>query len=190
MVEEVAETLNGEVFNDFVRRLVKNFENAGLDYAFTGALASSFYGVPRTTTDVDVVVVVAQNHWKDKLVSALRNASIMVDEKKIEKAVRSNYRIAEFRDSRSAYSVDIILSEDKIETRTGSIASIKTFFQIPEDLILAKLRMIKVTMPEERTLKDKEDIKAIIKFTKVDVEAVKSRARQDSTISLLEAVLS
>ncbi len=43
-------------FIEFAKRLAEAFENAGLDYAFTGALAVSFYGLPRTTTDVDVMV--------------------------------------------------------------------------------------------------------------------------------------
>ena len=46
-------------FLGFVRRLVEGFEGSGLDYAFTGALAVSFYGVPRTTSDFDVMVAVA-----------------------------------------------------------------------------------------------------------------------------------
>jgi hypothetical protein len=48
-----------DAFYGFVRRLVEGFEGSGLDYAFTGALAVSFYGVPRTTSDVDVMVAVA-----------------------------------------------------------------------------------------------------------------------------------
>jgi hypothetical protein len=48
-----------EAFYRFVRRLVYGFGGAGLDYAFTGALAESFYGAPRTTTNVDVVVAVS-----------------------------------------------------------------------------------------------------------------------------------
>lgn len=43
-----------EVFHDLVQRLVKGFESANVEYAFAGALAASFYGLPRTTTDVDV----------------------------------------------------------------------------------------------------------------------------------------
>lgn len=45
-----------DAFYGFVRKLVEGFEGAGLDYAFTGALAVSFYGIPRTTSDVMVAV--------------------------------------------------------------------------------------------------------------------------------------
>lgn len=179
-----------EAFHDFVRRLVRSFEGVGLDYAFTGALAASFYGVPRTTVDVDVVVVVADSGWRGKLVSALIDAGLVVDEKEIDKAVRSGYKIARFRDGRSIYCVDVILSEAKIEKRVGIVAGVQTFFQTPEDLILAKLRMIKATVPKERALKDEEDVKAILKFTKVSVELVRRRARMENTLSVFEQVVS
>ena len=39
-----------------------------------------------------------------------------------------------------------------------------------EDLVLAKLRMIKATLLRERAVKDEEDVKAILGFTKVDTE--------------------
>lgn len=44
-----------EGFEGFVRRVIGCFNAVGLDYMFTGVLAASFYGVPRTTVDVDVV---------------------------------------------------------------------------------------------------------------------------------------
>ncbi|MDH5390816.1 MAG: hypothetical protein OEX10_06660 [Candidatus Bathyarchaeota archaeon] len=46
-------------FEGLIRRIVKNFNTAGIDYMFTGALAASYYGTPRTTMDVDIVVKVA-----------------------------------------------------------------------------------------------------------------------------------
>ena len=178
-----------EAFYDFVRRLVRCLEGAGLDYAFTGALAASFYGVPRTTVDVDVVVVVADGGWRGRLVSALGEAGLVVDAKEIDKALESGYRIARFRDSRSIYYVDVILSEAEIEKRVGTVAGLQAFFQTPEDLILAKLRMVRVTVPRERALKDVEDVKAILKFGRVDVEAVKKSAMREGTLAVFEEVI-
>jgi hypothetical protein len=56
---EDALRLNVESFYGFVRRLISGFDGSGLDYAFTGALATSFYGVPRATIDIDVMVAVS-----------------------------------------------------------------------------------------------------------------------------------
>jgi hypothetical protein len=179
-----------QTYNRLVRRLVKALETAKLDYAFTGALAASFYGLPRTTTDVDVMVQVCDETARCKLIDALARAGMRVDEREFDKAMASGYGIAEFSDQRTAYSVDVILSASKLQKKTGSIAGIQTFFQTPEDLILAKLRMIKATVPKERAQKDKDDVRAILKFTAVDVDAVRKKAKKEDTLSILEALIS
>jgi hypothetical protein len=177
-----------EGFEGFVRRVVGCFNAVGLDYMFTGALAVSYYGRARTTTDVDVVVAVSGKEWRRKLVSALKDAGVVVDEKKIDAALKSGYKIVTFKDSKSPLTVDIILSEEKLKKRVGSVLGLKSFYQAPEDLILAKLRMIKATVSRERALKDEEDVKAILNFTKVNVEAVKKHAKRDNTLSIFETV--
>jgi hypothetical protein len=178
-----------EAFYGFVRRLVDGFGGAGLDYAFTGALAVSFYGAPRTTTDVDVVVGVTGENVKGRVVSALRRAGLDVDERKLDSALTSGYRIASFRDKATPYTLDVIFLEGELRKRAGMIEGLSTFFQPPEDLILAKLRMIKATVPRERAVKDEEDVKAILEFTKVDVEAVKKQAKRDNTLTILESLI-
>lgn len=178
-----------EVFYELVRRVVKGFEKLGVDYVFTGALAASFYGVPRTTVDVDVLVVVSGVDDRVRLVEALKNAGLIVDERAINRALESGYRIATFKDGKTAYTVDVIFSDKKLEKRAGTVAGVPTFFQLPEELVLAKLRMIKATVPRERALKDEDDVKAILNFTKVDLESLKKRARKENTLSILEAII-
>jgi len=178
-----------ESFYELIRRVVAGFNAAGLDYMFTGALAASFYGVARTTVDIDVVVKVSGGADRAGLVSALKEAGLRVDEKKIDAALKSDYKIATFRDRRSPYSVDVIFSRGRLKKRAGTVAGLPTFFQAPEDLILSKLRMIKATVPRGRALKDEEDVRAVLKFTKVDVEVVRRKAKRDSTFSTFESVL-
>jgi len=48
--------------------------------------------------------------------------------------------------------------------------------------------MIKATVPKERALKDKEDIRAILRFTVVDFEAIKKRAKKETTLSIFEVL--
>lgn len=156
---------------------------------FTGALAVSYYGRARTTVDVDVVVAVVDKGWRTKLVSALERAGLVVDEERIDAALRSGYRIVTFEDSKSPLTVDVILSDVKLVRRAGSILGLATFYQTPEDLILAKLRMIKATVPRERALKDEDDVKAILRFIKVDMETVKERAGRNNTVALLEEIV-
>ncbi|MGB9717288.1 MAG: nucleotidyl transferase AbiEii/AbiGii toxin family protein [Thermoproteota archaeon] len=176
-------------FRNLVRRLAAAFEDVKLEYAFTGALAASFYGVPRSTVDVDVIVRVSNKKDMDMLVSALRNAGLKIDEKAINSVFKSGYRIFTIRDERTPYSVDIIISEKRIGRRPGIIANVNTFFQKPEEVILAKLRMIKATIPKNRVIKDVEDIKGILKFTRVDLRKVKVEAKKDKTLKVLEEIL-
>ena len=173
----------------FVARLVEGFTSVDLDYAFTGALAASFYGVPRTTGDVDVLVKVpSEAGLKSKVATALRNAGVEVDETKIDEALVSGYNIATFCDKASPYTVDVIFSVEPVEKQVGTVAGLKTFLQSPEALILAKLRMIKATLPRERAAKDEEDVRAILTFCKVDVETLKKRAKQDKTLTVFDAL--
>jgi hypothetical protein len=178
-----------EAFYRFVRRLVDGFGGAGLDYAFTGALAASFYGSPRTTTDVDVIVAVSGLDVKGKVAWALRRAGLDVDERKLDVALTSGYRIASFRDKASPYTLDVIFLDGALRKRAGTVDGVSTFFQLPEDLVLAKLRMIRATVPRERAVKDEEDVKAILAFTKVDMEAMKKQAKKDKTLRIFESLI-
>jgi hypothetical protein len=64
-----------EAFYNFVKKLADAFDKVGLEYAFTGALAASFYGIPRTTTDADVIIVAADEaDLKRKIASLTRHA--------------------------------------------------------------------------------------------------------------------
>ncbi len=157
---------------------------------FTGALAASYYGTPRTTMDADIVIrISSKDETRSKLVSALNEAGVQVEGRKIDKAIESGFKIATFRDSRSPFTLDTILSGKKLEKRSGTILGLSTFYQTPEGLILAKLNMIKATIPRERAFKDEEDVKAVLKFTKVDINAVKRKANRNNTLSLLEDIL-
>ena len=179
-----------EAYYVFVKKVITAFDGIGLDYAFTGALAISFYGIPRTTSDIDVIVAVAsETEAKTKVASALRKAGVLVDERKIDAALTSGFGIASFKDTASPFTLDIIFSTEKLEKRTGRIAGLETFLQSPEGLIAAKLRMIKATLPPERSAKDKKDIKAILQFTKVNLKAVKKQAKKDRTEQILENLL-
>ena len=104
-------------------------------------------------------------------------------------ALESGYRIASFKDKASPYTLDVIFV-DLLRKNAGIVAGLSTFFQAPDDLVLAKLRMVKATKPRSRAVKDEEDVKAILEFTEVDLEAVKAQAKRDGTLAILEDLLS
>jgi hypothetical protein len=174
-----------EKFEGLVKRLVKSFNEAEIDYMFTGALAASYYGTPRTTMDIDIVVKISRKELQT-LAAVLKKTEIHVNEAKIKKAFESGYRIITLKDKKTPFTVDIILSDKKLEKKAGTILGLPTFYQTPEGLILSKLRMIKATVPKERAIKDMEDIKAILKYTKVNMRVLKRRARKEKILTMLE----
>jgi hypothetical protein len=155
----------------------------------TGALAVSYYGAPRTTTDVDIVIRASQDEVRPKIVPALKKASLHADAARIETALRSGFRIVTIKDSKSPFTLDIIFSSKKAKKKIGTILGLPTFFQTAEELINAKLRMVKATVPKERTIKDIDDVKAILKFSQVNIKAVKTKAKKDSTLTIIENIL-
>jgi len=100
---------------DLIRRVVEAFEASGLDYAFTGAMAASFYGLPRTTTDVDVMVQVSDKLGEGRLVRALKRAGMRAEEKGIDRALESDAGIVTFGDRKTVYSTDIVISKEKLQ---------------------------------------------------------------------------
>jgi hypothetical protein len=155
---------------------------------FTGALAVSYYGRARTTVDVDIVVAVIGGDWRERLTSALHRAGLIVEEKRLNDALKSGYNIVTFMDRKSPLTVDIILSKEKLTKKRGTVLGLPTYYQTPENLILAKLRMIRATLPRERAQKDLEDVKAILKFTKVNLKAVRQQAEKEGTIKILKEI--
>jgi hypothetical protein len=156
---------------------------------FTGALAASHYGRPRTTMDVDVIISVEKENTETGLVTTLRNAGLQINVKKVDAAIKSGFRIVMLKDSKTPFTVDIILSEKRLEKKAGTILDLQTFYQKPEDLILAKLRMIKATVPKERALKDKDDVKAILEFTEVNLNVIKRQAKKGKTLPILKSII-
>jgi hypothetical protein len=154
----------------------------------TGALASSYYGRPRTTLDVDVVVVATRKDLA-RLAKARTDVSLKVEEKRLETAWQSEYRIATIEDRRSAHTLDIIFIGGTLERKAGSVLGLRTFYQTPESLVLAKLKTIKAALHPERAATDREDIKAILKSTRVNLKVLRKRAQAESTSEILEDLI-
>lgn len=124
---------------------------------------------------------------KKKLMAALQCAGVKAQERKIDQALASGFKIASFKDKSTPYTIDIIFQES-LEKQTGQITGATAYLQKPEALINAKLRKVKATIPQERATKDKEDIQAILAFTKVDLEAIKRQAKKDKTTHILDSL--
>ncbi len=77
--------------SDLVKRLARSLADSEVEYAFTGAFAASFYGLPRTTVDLDVTIFISGSDSTalSTVGFALKNAGLKADEKKLTDALES-----------------------------------------------------------------------------------------------------
>ncbi len=177
-----------ETFSGLVRRVVRSLNRSGLQYMFTGALASSYYGRPRTTLDIDIIIA-AQQEELVTLAKSLTKTNLRVQERKLKAAWHSDYRIATLEDKKSPHTVDIIFTDRKLERNAGRISGLPTYYETAESLILSKLRMLKVTVQSERAATDRQDIKAILETTRIDLKSMRKRAKKESTAKILDDLI-
>ncbi len=154
----------------------------------TGALASSYYGRPRTTLDLDVVIDADEDELA-VLARVLTRAALKVQLQKLKATWRSAYRIITIGDTKSPHYLDLIFTDRKLERKAAHILGLPTYCQTAQSLILAKLRMIKTTVRVERAATDREDIRAILKTTHVSLKGLRRKAKKESTAKILEALL-
>lgn len=176
-----------DTFQGLVKRVIRALNRTDHEYMFTGALASSYYGTPRSTTDIDIVIRV-EDRELHRVSQLLAEARLEIKEDTFERVLDSGYGIVTIRDRLTPYSVDLIMTEEHLERRACTILGEPTYIQSPESLILAKLRMIRATLDPLKSSKDREDIRSIVRHTRVDMERVRSRAEQENTLGILETL--
>jgi len=151
-------------------------------------MAASYYGRPRTTIDIDFIIQISFSDL-NVLLKHLARFGLKINGTRIKRQLSSGYNIISLEDKRSPYRVDLIIqTEGRLERRRGRALGLKTYYQPPELLILSKLRMIKATVPRERSQKDKDDISAILTNTRVNKRRILSQARRESTIEIFREI--
>lgn len=130
-----------------LQRLLVILDGLQLDYVIGGSLASSFYGIPRATNDIDAVVDLAP----ERLEAFLRAAEVdfYLDPHVAAEAVRER-RVFNLLDRRDFDRVDIFVlpetpsrRQQVLRRRKGELVfgsrRLWAFLPSPEDLILTKL---------------------------------------------------
>src|SRR5207244_11229960 len=76
------------------------------DLAITGAVAASYYGIPRTTLDADFVVYISPPET-NRFFRGMKEAGVKADIQKIRRLLKSGYNV-------------ITVAEDRKSTRLNS----------------------------------------------------------------------
>ncbi len=155
----------------------------------TGGLAVSFWGLPRTTHDIDIVIG-AQKKDKDKIVKIFKK-DFYISEEAAGRAIEKEFtfNIIHFK---TGLKIDFWLAkkdsfrilEFKRKKREKIFAK-EIYIISPEDLILEKLLWYK----EGQSTRHLEDIKGIVKISKIDQDYLKNWAKKQSTIKILENLI-
>lgn len=134
---------------DIFRRLVDVLEACGIPYMLTGSFASSYYGAPRGTQDIDIVITATPDQLR-ALVAQFPRDTYYVDE---TAALASLDESGQFNviDMVSGWKVDFIIrkrrpfSEEEFRRRgLGDVAGVPIAIATPEDVIIAKLEWAKL----------------------------------------------
>lgn len=128
-----------------IDRMAEVFEQLGVDWAIGGSIASSLYGEPRSTNDIDFVAKLRPGHAA-QLVAALGDDFYAV-EATIAEAIRAN-RSFNVIDQRTVIKVDVFvpptgpMGEGQLTRRSkAAFDDDRAFFVLSrEDTVLQKLR--------------------------------------------------
>ena len=152
-------------------------------------MAASYYGQPRTTLDVDFIIQLSIDDL-DELLDRLTKLELKINRARVKRQLASGYNIIGLEDKHSENRVDLIIqTEGRLERRQGRALGLRSYYQLPELLILSKLRMIKATIPRERSQKDRDDIRAILANTRVNKRTILDQARREGTIEIFQEIL-
>lgn len=128
----------------FLRKLVSLIEKVGIPYMIAGSLGSSFYGRPRATQDVDVVIDPSEEHF-ERFIALLDQEGYYISRDAARDALhqRTMFNVI---DVAAGWKADLIVRKDRAFSRLEfqRRRSIETMGQTlcivsPEDAILSKL---------------------------------------------------
>jgi len=172
------------------------FERLGVPYLIGGSLASTLYGMVRTTQDSDIVAEMKMEHL-EPFVTALQD-EFYIDDEMIAVSIQRNSSFNIIH-RESMFKVDVFIPHERPFLRTQlSRAQIQNFtfetevsakFASPEDTILTKLEWYR--MGGEVSERQWRDILGVLKTRNGDLEIayLKKWADELNVKDLLERAL-
>ncbi len=128
-------------YSDALLRLVKALNETGIRYALTGAAAVGYYGIPRSSIDIDVVI---SGDLSDAQVEALAGAlsrnRFAISRDEIRRAVAGReVKFQAFDDKTGFLRVDVFL-EQSFDRVADHIDGLRVWFRTFEDLAAKKIQ--------------------------------------------------
>lgn len=151
-------------FADLIRTVLRRLDGAGIPYMVTGSVASSYFGEPRATRDLDVVIE-PDSQSLELLLDTLVADGFYVDRDVAREAL---HRRTQFNAiGPDALKVDFLIRRDRPfslqefrRRQPANLLGVPGFVPSVEDLIVAKLEWA-AAGPSELQLRDVSGILAI-----------------------------
>jgi hypothetical protein len=176
-----------ELLVDALRRLNK----VGLPYMWTGSMASNYWGIPRTTHDLDFVIQLP-SVGIPKMIAEF-GGDMFLDEESVRAAFRPPFQFNAI-DTRSALKIDFWMAQPAVFDQEMFRRRMKmmifgepAWIGTKEDVILHKLYWNQIT-PSERQIGDAAGIVAIQRDN-LDMDYLKRWAAELGVGSVLEKIL-
>ncbi len=130
-----------ESYSNALLRLVKALNETGIPYALTGAAAVGYYGIPRSSMDIDVVVRGNLSETQiETLAEALSRNGFATSKDEIHRAVaRHEAKFQAFDDKTGFLRVDMFL-EKSFGRVADRIDGLKVWFRTFEELVAKKIQ--------------------------------------------------
>ncbi len=168
--------------DELLYHVVAALEDLGLRYFITGSIASIYYGEPRFTNDIDVVVDLSEDRLHE-LLSAFPEEDFYLSEEAALRAIRKRGTFNILQPS-SGLKVDMIVAEENLfnhhrfqrvqRVRVGE--GHESAFSSAEDVILMKMEFFRKGGSDKHL----RDIAGILKLSgdRLDVEYIEGWADQ------------
>ncbi|HET9084657.1 MAG TPA: hypothetical protein VFN41_09675 [Candidatus Limnocylindrales bacterium] len=144
-------------FEELVSDVVGRLDDAGIPHMLTGSVASSWYGEPRATQDLDVVIDPSPAAL-DQLIDGLLADRWYVDRDVAQAALSDRTQFNAI--GPDAFKVDFIVRHDRLFSRAefdrrrpAEVLGTPTFLPRVEDLVVAKLEWAQAS-DSDRQLRD------------------------------------
>lgn len=143
------------MIGEFLRRVTAALDMTGVPYMLTGSVASSMYGIPRATNDIDVVVAPTREQLLS-LVQLFQRVGLMADADIALAALRTKgqFNVIDFP---KGWKLDLIVRKDRefsaieFERReTHEVEGMRLTIATPEDVLIAKLEWAKMGESERQ----------------------------------------
>ncbi len=151
-------------FAELLAVVVERLDHASVPYMVTGSLASSYYGEPRSTRDVDIVID-PEPAALDRLVAGLVSAVFYVDLDAARQALANRSQFNAI--GPGADKVDFVIRRDRPfsleefgRRQRADLLGTAAFVATAEDLVIAKLEWASAS-GSDRQLDDVAGILAI-----------------------------